>query len=333
MADGAIADLFGYQGDDVLLAGVHRYASGVAAPAIWAGYAAAGVPMCLVAADLPLSAIARAMAYRHSGHELLLDSGAFIYRDRPGQLDWRAVVATYLRLGRGAGAKLTLILPDVVGDQAGSIALAAAYGPRLARLARMGHLTLVPMQRGAMPLPVYFRRYVQALGFDPAGFAIPSNAAAMPVRELEALQLISEAPRRVHFLGISRRAKPLAARVATLRAFWPDAAISADACEHRAHVGEKRQITVKRRQALERRVGDSLESIDDTEHEAWTPAEDDLRNLFPALSEEELEDVVCSSWGVMAFTARLREQLQGEHGPASTTESIEAFARARFAPA
>jgi hypothetical protein len=331
VADGALRDLFGCEGDEALLAGVRRYASGVSAPAIWAGYAAAGVPMCLVAAGLPPGAVRRALDYRRAGHPLLLDSGAFIYRARPAALNWRAVLAIYLRLGRGPGARLGVILPDVVGDQAASIGLAGEHGPRLAALAAGGHETLVPMQRGPMPLAEYFDRYVAALAFRPSGLAIPSNASAMPVAELTGLRLIQGVPHRVHFLGISRRAKALAARVAALREFWANADISADACEHRAHVGQERSITQVRRRELHRLVDEARDQVDDTEDSAWDAAAAALRREFPDLDDDAFEDVLCSDWGVKSFCGELGARLAVENGPRATALSIEDFARKRFA--
>lgn len=330
MADGALGDLFGFAGQDLLLAGVRRYASGVAAPAIWAGYAAAGVPMCLVAARLPREAVARALAYRRAGHSVLVDSGAFVFRKKPWALNWDSVLAVYQALADGPGTRLSLILPDVVGDQVGSIALAAAHGLKLARLAAQGHEMLVPMQRGAIPLHRYFQLYVAALGFKPGGFAIPSNAAAMPVAELAGLRVIRGAPRRVHFLGISRRSAALAERLELLHSFWPYVTVSGDACEHRAQVGEKRPVTKHRREVLQAKVELAVETLDDTEDPAWESATSALRRQFPELDEDELADVVCSGWGSMEFMGQLRQRLERQHGPASTAASIEAFARRRF---
>lgn len=326
-------DLFGYEGDEALLSRVRRFVSGVAAPAIWSGYEAAGVPMCLVAAGLPPAAVARAQRFRRAGGLLLADSGAFEFRDHPEDLNWLAIMATYEQLAQGTGSRLSVILPDVVGDQVASIALARTYGRALAPLRAAGHELLVPMQRGSLSLAAYFACYVDALGFVPGGFAIPSNAAAMPVDQLAGLRDIEGAPHRVHFLGISRRSKPLVFRVAALRDFWPDCDISADACEHRAHVGEDRPITRMRRESLQRRVAAGIEATDDTEHAAWDDAEDHLRALFPNADNETLQDLVCSGWGVQAFTEQLHQRLRVECGPAATADSIEAFARQRFAPA
>lgn len=329
MADGALGDLFADSAPD-LLAGVRRFASGVAAPAIWTGYAAARVPMCLVVADLPAGGRRRAVEYRRAGNALLLDSGAFLYRGRSRPLDWDAVVANYLAIARGPGARISVILPDRVGDQVRSLELAGQFGRRLQPLSADGHEALLPLQRGSLPLPDYCARYVAALGFRPAGFAVPSNASAMPISQLAALKLVPGAPHRVHFLGISRRAAALAQRVFALRAFWPDVEISADACEHRAHVGQKRPITISRRQALARRVDEALDTVDDTEHPAWDAAGVQLQRLFPDADEGTLADLLCSCWGIHPFQEQLHVQLRRQCGPAATADSIEAFARRRF---
>lgn len=318
-------DLFGFQ-RPTLTDNVRRYFSGVAAPAIWMGYEDAGVPMCLVVAKLPAQGTARAKTFVAKGGTLLLDSGAFLSRAKPAELDWPAILSTYQDIA-DAGP-VTLVLPDVVGDQQATLELLAQHRSVLQTLFDHPNVTaLLPLQGGAMPLDTFHAEALSKLGFMPDGVALPSHAAALPPSSLKDLVRIEHQPRRVHLLGVSRNAAKLGDRLLRILEVWPDADISADACEHRAQVGQNKPITVRREAALNALLDDAKASHDDTEDdEASDAALETMSKLFPDLDEEELSDLMCSGWGAQACTEQRAAMNEKAFGPTATRTSIREFA-------
>jgi len=234
------------------------------------------------------------------------------------------------------GTRCCYILPDVVGDQAGTLELARSLRPMLEHLARLDHDALIPVQRGPMSITAFVAAYRQAMGGIPvSGLAIPSNAAAMPVEELKGLAHVEDISRRVHFLGISRRARPLLDRARALAEFWPDVAISADACEHRAHVGRTRAITRSRASHLATLVANSWMEYDETEdgplfESDHDPVREKLQRFSPDADEETLNDLIASGWGLSIQFELAGERFVSQNGPLATTHSIHEFARSQF---
>lgn len=323
-------DLFGFQ-PPALTAPVRRYFSGVAAPAIWAGYADAGVPMCLVVAKLPAEGITRARAFVASGGDLLLDSGAFIHRERPSALDWPAILATYRDIAEAG--PVTVVLPDVVGDQDGTLQLLVDQALTLRALAAHPNVTtLLPLQGGTRALSTLHAQAVQRLGFLPDGIALPSHAAALPPASLRDLAAIPHQPRRLHFLGVSRNATKLGDRLLRLAEVWPDARVSADACEHRAQVGQGQPITQRRAAVLTELLDDARSTFDDTEDDDATDhALAALAAQFPDLGKDELSDLLCSSWGLHLCHNYRQQKHAKALGPVATRASIREFATAQRA--
>ena len=321
-------DLTGIEADSV-----RRYFSGVLSPAIWEGYRRAGAPMCVAVAECGAPALDRICAHVARGGEILLDSGAFLYRDRPEAMPWDVVLSAYRRILKAATRPVTVIAPDVVGDQQATLEVLRRHGPTVAAMCAGKHRMLLPVQRGPMRPPLFVRAAVQALGSLPDGLAIPSAAAAFPVEDLASLKRIDpRIPRRIHFLGISRRSKALSERVRALRSIWLHAEISCDACEHRAQVGQNKPITRFRRERLQERVQAAYSEWDETEDvETQDAVLDTFAQQFPDLDETDLIDLACSGWGMAQGFRVFRERTEKANGPAATTEAIARFARDRLA--
>lgn len=311
---------------------VRRYFSGVLSPAIWEGHRRAAAPVCVAASECGGPALERICAYAASGGDILLDSGAFVYRDSPEKMPWTKVMTVYRRVLDAATRPLTVIAPDVVGDQQATLEVLRTHGATVAALCAGKHRILLPVQRGPISVPLFVKAALQALDTIPDGLAIPCKASAFPASELAALKRVDpRIPRRLHFLGISQRVKELAERVRIVRAFWLHAEISCDAVEFRAQVGQNKPITRFRREALDKRIQTAHEGWDETEdfdvHDATLNV---LAKEFPDLDEADLIDVACSGYGVALDLRHFHERTEKEQGPAATADSIAWFAERRM---
>jgi len=318
-------DLFGFSGQ-ALEAQVKRYASGVLAPAIWAGYERAGRAMCIAASEANANAVERAVSFVRSGGDLMVDSGAFIWRDEPHRTPWTTIIDIYTRIADQAERPVVFVLPDVVGSQDDTLdvlrlwgnAVLAAIGPR--------HIALLPVQRGSRAPSTFIKQALLTLSGPIGGLAIPSHAAAFSPEMLKDLAHVpTVVPRRVHFLGISRRSKALQDRLLRLADAWPQADISCDACEHRAQVGAGNPITEARSSALRGMWDDDIEDWDDTEEDP-EDAKSALRAAYAGMDEESIENMMLSQAGGWVDLNLAQKRYAKTAGPKATTESIYQFA-------
>lgn len=324
---GQAGDLFGFAGE-TLETGVKKFASGVLAPAIWEGYRRAGNPMCIAASETNAGALERACAFVRDGGELLVDSGAFVYRDDPEGMPWERVIEIYGAIANAATGKVTFILPDEVGSQQRTLAALRTWGNKVLAAIGPRHEALLPVQRGSKTPASFIKEALLCLDAPVGGLALPSNAAAFPAEDVKLLSDVPAiVPHRLHFLGISRNSHALQDRLFRLKEIWPDAEVSCDACEHRALVGRNKPITMARADALNTMWESELDEWDDTEDEAMDEqALAALRAQHPGFDDEQLEALMCSQVGSWS-------QLQAKHqshakvkGPSATTESIYAYA-------
>ncbi|KXS55013.1 MAG: Uncharacterized protein AWU57_609 [Marinobacter sp. T13-3] len=321
-------DLFGFEAD-TLHNEVIRYASGVASPAIWEGYTRAMHPVCVAVADMGRPALQRAARYAEAGGLLLVDSGAFIYRDRPNDIPWASIYQKYETLAKAASAPITFVLPDGVGSQPYTYEVLSEWGNAfLEMIHRHGHRALLVVQGGDQAPDEFVTRCLAKLRHPVDGLGIPSKAAAMPARDLARLaNLPASVPQRVHFLGLSANGRKLQERLLILKDTWPEAIVSCDACLHRAAVGEGKPITAHRRQVLTDSWDDTLADWDDTEDDdLHDQALDNLRAQMPHLDDDDLQALMCSGWGATAIMKRKARQHEADAGPKATTESIYRFA-------
>lgn len=319
------ADLFGFSSQALGLQ-VTRYASGVLSPAIWEGYLRASRAMCIAASETNDAALERACQFVGEGGDLLVDSGAFIYRNRPGEMPWERILTIYKRIAEAATGKVTFILPDVVGSQENTLQALRGWGNQVVEAIGPQHDALLPVQRGAQSPAAFIKEAALCLNRPLDGLAIPSNAAAFPAEELSGLADIpANIPRRVHFLGISRNSRALQDRLFRLQEFWPDAEVSCDACEHRAQVGQGKPITVARGRALDSMWDDEMEVWDETEEDP-EEARELLAEQYPDLDDEAIECLMLSQMGAWAQIKAKYQQHAKVAGPKATTESIYEFA-------
>lgn len=326
MADPA-NDLFGFNAEE-LDQRVQKYASGVLSPAIWEGFRRANRSMCIAASEAGQPAIERACQFVRDGGELLVDSGAFIYRDKPNQMPWRKVLSVYQSIADAATVPVTFILPDVVGDQEQTLVALREWGSKVVEAVGINDRLLLPVQAGGQSPSAFVKSAMLCLAAPIDGLAIPSHAAAFPPEQIADLANVPVSiPRRVHFLGISRNSQGLNERILRLREAWPSAEVSCDACEHRAQIGQGRPVTLARASALNDMWDEEIDAWDDTEcDETNEMAMQALRKRFPTLDDDGLEAMMLSQQGAwLQLEAKSRMHAK-EKGPAATTESIYAFA-------
>lgn len=320
-------DLFGFAPAELEF-NVTKYASGVLSPAIWEGYRKAGNPMCIAASETGEAALARACDFVRAGGQLLVDSGAFIYRENPDATPWRRIVSVYQAIAQAATVPVAFILPDVVGNQEKTLAALREWGNAIQSVVSSPHELLMPVQLGDKTPGNFVREALLCLERPMDGLALPSNAAAFPPTMIPMLADMPDCvPHRLHFLGISRNSHGLQERLFRLQAIWPDASVSCDACEHRALVGANAPITKARADALTHFWDHTLESWDDTEDDDTTDlAREALRERFPDLDDDDLDALMCSGWGTITQTAARHRQHEKHNGPKATTESIYRYA-------
>lgn len=147
-----------------------------------------------------------------TGIQVFVDSGAFSeVRFGPKGLEvvapisperWDRILSLYDRLAARLGAQLHLVAPDRVGDQAYTLELAGRYAARLQALAATGARILVPAQKGALPQPAFYGRYVDVAGLphDACRPALPCNKAATTPAEAGLFRGLNP-----HLLGVGPR--------------------------------------------------------------------------------------------------------------------------------
>jgi len=199
-----------------------------------------------------------AVALGNSTGTVFVDSGAFsIFRANARKLsgpqfsfkefgvggqaiDFDTIMSRYERLARkaseaseaaggSAANRLVFVMPDLVGDQAGSIELARQYAEHIRDFTRYGR-AIVPIQAGDLTLLEAFDAIVEIVGTDVAlTVGIPSAVAAAPNEQLtELLRERGADMEGVHFLGAGSR-KRVGPRMEAVFASGFDGEVSADA--------------------------------------------------------------------------------------------------------
>jgi superfamily II DNA or RNA helicase len=230
---------------------VGRYASGMSRARDFTAASFAGHPVGVDVGQLSgpaMQALADAVVNRHT--PVFVDSGAYsLFRAREKRLaageeveplDFQQVLDRYDQFtdligekneAEEALPKPILVMPDVMGDQAGSLAELKKHAKWINvecsfDVAR----PLVPIPKGDMSLTAYYDAAVAAIGTDRFIVGIPAVSGAWTPEQVTAF-LKERKPRAVHFLGAlhdSRLTKWLQATVAA--GVSDEIEVTADAC-------------------------------------------------------------------------------------------------------
>jgi len=179
------------------------FASGIDKPQDAIGAIRANVPLGTTAQTLGKSSELRGIfgnALR-SGNRIFIDSGAFSATpSKP--VNFNAVFDLYddLAKSQSTPGHLTVVGPDILGDQQASADLVRLHAPRIERLLQQGVRVILPIQSGSQSM----KDYLAATGFlgRPITVGIPANKFGYPRRQLRD-HLQEAGVKDVHFLGMS----------------------------------------------------------------------------------------------------------------------------------
>jgi|SRR5680860_418745 len=250
-----------------LVSRVTKYASGVLSPAYWHAFRAAKRPICVAATELKPRSLARVLKHVASGGTLILDSGAFVFKNDHAGIPWAHIEGIYRQIAEAASedATLSFVLPDAVGCQKGSLDALKAWGNRMIEAVGPNHSVLLPVQRGDLSPSELITKAMALLDYPVHGLGIPCKASAFPVDMLADLAKVDrpDVPKLVHFLGLSKDRAKLEKYVYHLHLAWPNAEMSCDAVEHRSLVGQGQRVTELRHEILKGPITDAVRNTHD----------------------------------------------------------------------
>ena len=208
---------------------------------------------------------------------IFVDSGAFHTATTGGQTAWETVFSHYfdLALNTDSPDLLTIVAPDVLGDQAQSLTLLKQYHHHLLNLKSTGVRILIPIQYGTLSI----HEYLQSAALSPHcfGIGLPSNRNAYPAQSIEH-ELANANIVDLHLLGISAANKRFenlfqsAARSGTKH-------ISSDSNRIRTMVGTNTPIT-------------SLQHDPELEHSIKTELDHESYDLLHELCSSEIKNLL-----------------------------------------
>ena len=203
-----------------------RFASGMSAPKdlIAGGYAAGGSDKLGIGVDIgelsvPSVKKLAAMIVDIEARTFV-DSGAFslfkkgLKEDGVEALDFNKIIGRYESLvdnivtidpaekfPESPTGTLLLVMPDIVGDQAGSLELLSKHKAAIRQWTYSGSVrAIVPLQTGDRSLSKAYNVAVNSLGTEDFVVGIPANEAAVSPEELREF-IRTTKPKGLHFLG------------------------------------------------------------------------------------------------------------------------------------
>nr|BDD45962.1 hypothetical protein 8 [bacterium] len=221
------------------------------------------------------------------GERTFVDSGAFNAFRKGRQVDFEQVFKMYDDLVGATGGMITLVGPDVIGDQDATIELVWLYARRLRGYINQGVDLIMPVQVGELSALEVVETYAQLLGRDAFRVGFPSNLEAAPLSEIESV-IKDGRVSRIHFLGMSVHTRLRAGKAkVSLAESHPGIHFSFDSNRIAAKVGKKRAITIFQNNPPEATVADAAEEayFMDAEANIWDDVQDDITG-----EDEELMD-------------------------------------------
>ncbi len=238
------------------------------------------------------------LGYNSQDGRLFVDNGSFSCFRKDKQVDFDKVLRAYLELVENAQKPelLSLVAPDVVGNQQASLELLKQYKKQLFKLVCLGVDLIVPIQLGNLSLEQAYKEVVAILGTKAFCVGIPSNEKAVKLEQL--LQFVSTVqPNRLHLLGL--RCTKFDEVVAKIKAIAPNSHVSADATTLRAKLKKGSNlvnlIEAKTKQAVEETLSTSTSIysyqalVNGIFHQPNFLTENQVRHLAKLISQSQEE--------------------------------------------
>lgn len=181
------------------------YRSGATNPTDFIGQMGAGLP-CGVVLDRITDGLMHLIAkHSRNGYRTFVDSGAF-GKFRKGEeftvSEFVGILQNYVKLAEITKGNITLVAPDVIGNQKRTLELIERFADDLRELLFLGVDLIIPVQKGeAYSHTKVIERYSELIGSTDFRVGIPSNEAALSIDEV--FEILESGVRKVHFLGMS----------------------------------------------------------------------------------------------------------------------------------
>ncbi|MHC4070612.1 MAG: DUF7178 family protein, partial [Planctomycetota bacterium] len=181
---------------------------------------------------------------------VLIDTGAFSAFTKDTPLTEEEFKEIYDRMERllfrsrlkGDLRQVSIIAPDVIGDQEATHELQAAFVDTMRGFADRGATIMVPLQKGKMKpneMITWVRNlFKDEITSDQLGIALPSNLKAWTTTDLrQGLNALGPI-KNIHFLGKGLKALDIEQRMDIIRKLAPNANITFDATDLLTHMDE-----------------------------------------------------------------------------------------------
>lgn len=240
---------------------------------------------------------------------VFVDSGAFTAFRQGEEMEWSEVLSVYEDLGRAIQPEqrhlLSVVMPDVVGDQRRTRRLQRDHLRDIHHLQRLGVTPMLAIQKGDKDPVEVFHELESLIGNVRFVVALPCNEHAFSNDEV--LDFASRAqPPRLHLLGRVRDTRRI---LSHLKLFASTTVISADANRLRAKVGDGRPLTMATRDDLDQSAAAAAD-------EAHTDQVYDILHVPAALSATEA-DGFARFLGIVDETAITAWRTMSQQIPAS----------------
>lgn len=150
-----------------------------------------GISIGVVADRVTLSQQLRALPdHLDRGGKVFVDSGAFMAFRRQLVMDWPRVLTLYRALCTTTTRpeNLSIVAPDVVGDQQATLLLWHRYARDIRSGIDAGARVIIPLQAGSLSAGELLREAIGLLGTKAFCAGIPSNLAAMTADDCRTLE-------------------------------------------------------------------------------------------------------------------------------------------------
>lgn len=205
-----------------------------------------GVPVGVVATLLDVSKTILVLPrHLNAGGTVFIDSGAFAAFQKGETVDWSKVFNTYECVINmtDSPAGLSIVAPDVIGDQQATLALWAKHANRVGEWIAAGARVIIPLQRGTLSAGELLEEAKHIFKTSRFCAGIPSNLEAMGADDCSTLY-----HHDFHVLGRVILTPELKLKLEALLANNPNAIYTADANWMRSRIREISAMTDALRQ-------------------------------------------------------------------------------------